>query len=194
MIDATVNRLRTLAWHGRDCRNWYAMLHGQLDAICQREGLDFEREAIRFSLLSPRCKFVRNIRRWLAYSLEGRILADIPRGIVRSVERYEEGLPTRGPKVSAFAAAILGHGNAIVLDVHMARALQCPQELFANQRQRKLAMRLVRTTAHYVGLPPRDTQACIWGGQIRLSGQNPPMPDLFGEYRTWQDNGRITQR
>lgn len=194
MIDATVSRLRSLAWQGRDCRNWYATLHGQLEAICHHEGLDLEREAIRFSLLSPRCKFTRNIRRWLAYSLEHRILGDIPRGIIRSLERYEQGLPVRGQKVAAFAAAILGHGNAIVLDVHMSRALDCPQELFANQKQRMLAMRLVRTTAHYVGLSPRDTQACIWGGQIRLSGQSPPMPDLIHEYRVWLDNDRITQR
>ena len=184
IMEKTLTRMRLLAYRGLYHRKWYDLLRLSLEAICNRENLDIDLEARIFSALSPQCTVVRNVRRWLQFSLHGRFTADTPRTIRRSVLRTIDGEPLRGAKTRPFAQAILGDKQAIVLDTHMAAVIGVPQTLLSNKRQHALACRLVRATALRMGnMPPRDCQAAIWSGRLLELGKKPNPPDVFAEYR-----------
>ena len=72
----------------------------------------------------------------------------------------EHGIP-KGPKVGAFARALLGDHDAVVVDLWMCRwygsALRAPT--IKLRREIEAAIRIKATE---LGLSPRDTQAHIW--------------------------------
>jgi hypothetical protein len=75
----------------------------------------------------------------------------------------------RGPKTNAFARAIAGDENAVVVDIWMMRAggfaIDSP-----NKTQYTEVSEAIKTVANKFGLTPRTTQALIWI-MVRGSGE-----------------------
>ena len=75
----------------------------------------------------------------------------------------------RGPKTNAFARAIAGDENAVVVDVWMMRAggfgIDSP-----NKTQYTDVTNAIKTVANKFSLTPRTTQALIWI-MVRGSGE-----------------------
>ena len=67
----------------------------------------------------------------------------------------------KGLKTNAFARAIFGDTDAVVVDVWMMRAAKMPTDS-PSQSQYKALTEAVETVAREFGLTPRTTQALIW--------------------------------
>lgn len=80
-----------------------------------------------------------------------------------NVRRVIEGKPLRGPKVQAFAAALLGDDEAVVVDTWMLRAAGFghPRRLSQN-RSFRITARAIRIVADTEKLPATVVQARIW--------------------------------
>jgi hypothetical protein len=75
----------------------------------------------------------------------------------------------RGPKTNAFARAIAGDENAVVVDVWMMRAAGYGVDS-PNKTQYTEVTEAIKTVSNKFGLTPRTTQALIWI-MVRGSGE-----------------------
>lgn len=177
----SVDRLAALAHSGRDGAGWYdeARAHADVRSNVLRlahgiNTLDVTRYVELLALFSPRVQVVRNIRITEYYLQHGQIFASETMPAVRAaVRHYESTGKIRGPKTSAFANAILGDTDAVVLDVWMARAFGIDQELFSRIPIHKECCKRIRKAATLVGLRPAETQAAIWYATIWNAGRRP---------------------
>jgi hypothetical protein len=67
----------------------------------------------------------------------------------------------RGPKTNAFARAIAGDENAVVVDVWMMRAAQAGVDN-PNKTQYAEISQAIKRVANLYKMTPRTTQALIW--------------------------------
>jgi hypothetical protein len=67
----------------------------------------------------------------------------------------------KGPKTNAFARAIAGDENAVVIDVWMLRAVGIEKKS-PNQTQYREMANAVTKVANELGMTPRAMQALIW--------------------------------
>jgi hypothetical protein len=169
-----VDNLRRLAWIGRGYRNWYPAAYSFAVDQCNQHDWNVKRYVEVMAVLSPRCKVARNITRTKLYMSTGFLPHDVPCSVRSALDYYEETGIIRGPKTSSFARAILGDNNAIVLDVWICKALDCPHKLITRLDCRQVAERTIRSVAMLCGMSPRDTQACIWSGIVQQSGLKVP--------------------
>ena len=92
-----------------------------------------------------------------------------------------QAIAKEGPKVNNFYLALKGHPDAVVLDRHMARAYLGDEygraeglkgKTLSNEQYYALDAR-VRSDAAEAGMPPRDFQAAVWGGQTKYPFEPP---------------------
>ena len=100
------------------------------------------------------------------------------RSVRAAVGHWESTGEIRGPKTSAFRSALLGDTSAIVLDVWMARIFGVDQRVFGTKKGYAFYSERIREIAYQFDETPRDTQACLWVGYLRMVGRNPPKMDL----------------
>jgi hypothetical protein len=144
--------------HGRD---WYGDTR---DAVVELAGVLHvtpEYLAGVLAITSPRVHVVRNITLTVAYISRGSLEGTLP-GVQAALAHFEDTGEIRGPKTSAFARALMGDGDAIVLDVWMARALNVDQARLGGVTVRREAERRVRRVARRLGWTPAEVQAAIW--------------------------------
>jgi hypothetical protein len=175
----TVKSLVTIAKIGYDHAGWYDDMENQLRAYCMTRGWDYDVFIDIMAITSPRIHVTRNIR----VAAELMATGVMPKSIIRSVHasyaNYIDGKGIAGVKTSAFAAALKGDNDAIVLDVYMARAANIPQKWLSDRKTVHAELcRRIRKVGKIVGLTPRDCQAAIWGGQRHLEGWNPSKPNV----------------
>ena len=116
---------------------------------------------------SPQATWADNLRRAYKYGAgewTGGILAS-PKLMADVVTRGIDALT--GPKVNAFARAIAGDDDAVVIDLWMARAARLERDSVTAAQYRLLSA-AVRKVAAQEGLTPRTCQALIW---IRQRGK-----------------------
>lgn len=178
MIDTTIARLRWYADRGREYRNWYSRSSASIIAYCESAGLNPDSFIDVLSLVSPRCKVQRSITRAIEYCTTGLLPADVPRSIRQSVSSWEQTGVIRGPKTSAFARALKGDRNAVVLDVWICRAIGCPHELITRKPNWAMGDKLIRSVAFLLQWPPRDTQAAIWSGIVLENRLSVPILEI----------------
>lgn len=113
------------------------------------------------SAFSPRERWSSNITKAVSFSL-GKAVTGLTNNLKMANAVLDEGFDAlKGLKTNAFARAIAGDTEAVVIDVWMMRAAKMPTDS-PTQGQYHALTKAVNKVAGEFGLTPRTTQALIW--------------------------------
>lgn len=177
----TAKHLCVLADEGRDFHNWYTLAKTDLERVCKQKEYDFDRFVDVLAITSPRVAVVRNIRVALHYMDTGKWSSGTIRATRAAMAHYEDTGEIRGPKTSAFARALKGDPDAIVLDVWMSKAFEIDQLKFSNRKIRAECERRICKAARYCNMKPAELQAAVWAAIVRRYKRNAPMFNVSDE-------------
>ena len=149
-----------LAREGASGAGWYDSANVSIRAFCDRTGYDVARVCDVLALTSPRVTVRRNVSLALAYLATGSAPGIVP-SVRAALAHYEATGVIRGLKTSAFARALAGDVDAVVIDVWMWRALGLDWPSVTPKRYRRAAA-TVRGIATRADMTPAATQAAIW--------------------------------
>ena len=140
---------------------WYRDAEEVAEEVARNLDTTLEVGASIVAAFSPRERWSTNVSKAIAYSLGGR-----PKGLQNNLTMadaaIEKGFDAlKGLKTNAFARAIAGDTDAVVIDVWMMRAAGMNNDS-PNKTQYNMLSDLVRLMASEHGLTPRTTQALIW--------------------------------
>jgi len=170
----SVKGLRSMARKSPDAAGWYDTAKDAMTLLCREKGWDFNTLCEVMALTSPRCAVTRNVRVACMY-MEGMTL---PKDVIRStrlaLKHWEETGKIRGKKTGAFAKALKGEADVVVLDKWMSLALGVPQRSLERKGVHHSAVRRVRHGARLEGMSPAGFQACVWASIVRANGRNVP--------------------
>lgn len=146
---------------------WYNDAQTVAYDVASRRKVTLEIGAAIVSSFSPRVPWSRNVALALAFADGG----DTP-GLANNRRMAEESLvhgfdALKGPKTNAFARAIAGDEDAVVIDSWMCRAAGIGRDAPSVVQYRRIADAIV-TLARRHGVSPRTMQALIW---IRVRGK-----------------------
>jgi hypothetical protein len=141
---------------------WYRDAEEVAEEVARNLDTTLEVGASVVSAFSPRERWSTNVSKAIAYSLGGR-----PKGLQNNLAMadaaIEKGFDAlKGLKTNAFARAIAGDTDAVVIDTWMVKAAGMDSNKGVNKSQYKMLSDLVRLMASEHGLTPRTTQALIW--------------------------------
>lgn len=158
---------------GWEWRSWYDDARIAITEICQRHKWSVDKFIDVMAITSPRVQVSRNWACTYSYMRTGQL----PRGTMRStrvaLSNWEKGEGIRGRKTGPFAAALKGDGDALVLDVWMALALDVDQRKVTRLDNIAAARRRMERIAGVLGCTMAEAQASVWCGIIRLRGGMP---------------------
>jgi hypothetical protein len=113
------------------------------------------------SAFSPRERWTNNVTKAISFSL-GNHVPGFKNNMLMANNAIAFGYDAlKGLKTNAFAKAIAGDENAVVIDVWMLRAVGIEKKT-PNQTQYKQLADAVAKVAFDNGMTPRATQALIW--------------------------------
>ena len=140
---------------------WYFGAEAVAREVAANMTLDLDRAACIVSAFSPRERWASNVRKALDYSV-----GITPVGLSNNVAMADASLvhgfdALKGLKTNAFARAIAGDTDAVVIDVWMCRAADLATDS-PNKTQYNFLADAVRDAAQLFGLSPRTAQALIW--------------------------------
>ena len=140
---------------------WYHEAYLVAQEVATNMTIDIERAACIVAAFSPRERWSVNVRKALQYSI-----GITPSGLSNNVAMADASLvhgfdALKGLKTNAFARAIAGDNDAVVIDVWMMRAAGMQVDS-PNKTQYNMLADAVRNIASEHGLTPRTTQALIW--------------------------------
>jgi len=140
---------------------WYHEAQDVARTVADNMCIDLERAACIVAAFSPRERWSVNVRKAIEYSL-GRIPSGLSNNVAMADASLVHGFDAlKGLKTNAFARAIAGDPNAVVIDVWMCRAGGLPTDS-PNKTQYNMLADEVRNIAREHGLTPRTAQALIW--------------------------------
>lgn len=141
---------------------WYREANAVADRLCDiRPDWSLEVSASVISALSPREKWHSNIAKSIAFA-EGKPIRGLSANIRRAHSATREGFAClKGKKTAAFARAVAGDTNAIVIDTWMLKASGCGRKSITAKQYDAVALALA-IVAKEVGMTPAATQAAIW--------------------------------
>lgn len=177
----SANHLCTLANEAMDWCRWYDHAKADIKIVCQKKGWDFDRFVDVLAITSPRVAVVRNIRVAMHYMQTEKFLSGTIRNTRAAMKHYEATGEIRGPKTSAFARALKGDLDAIVLDSWMSKAFEIEQITFRNRTVKDECERRVCRAARACDLRPAELQAASWAVIVRRHGRNTPLFDVSSE-------------
>lgn len=158
-------RFRALAAQGTpeqmaDGLGWYdAAAHVAAD-VATELGTDLAHGATVVAAFSPRTPWARNVSEAMAFA-RGEHVPGLQSRVRDAHFGLQHGYLT-GPKVGAFARAIAGDPDAVVVDSHMVHAAGWPDRDMPTTRQRRAIVEAVERLAGELGMSPRDCQAYLW--------------------------------
>jgi hypothetical protein len=144
-----------------EAAKWYFEAEKVANQVAENLDSSLEIGASVVSAFSPRERWTSNVRKALQFSLGAEVV-----GLSNNLKMAHASLTLgyealRGPKTNAFARAIAGDENAVVVDVWMMRAggfgVDSP-----NKTQYSEVTEAIKSVAYKFGLTPRTTQALIW--------------------------------
>jgi len=140
---------------------WYRDSEEVAEEVARNLDTTLEVGASIIAAFSPRERWSTNVSKAIAYSLGGR-----PKGLQNNLTMADNAVmlgfdALKGLKTNAFARAIAGDTDAVVIDVWMMRAAGMNTDS-PNKTQYNELSRAVRLIADEFGLTPRTTQALIW--------------------------------
>lgn len=140
---------------------WYRDAEEVAEEVARNLDTTLEVGASIVAAFSPRERWSTNVSKAIAYSLGGR-----PKGLQNNLTMADNAMTMgfdalKGQKTNAFARAIAGDTDAVVIDVWMMRAAGMETDS-PNKSQYNMLCDSVRNIASEHGLTPRTTQALIW--------------------------------
>lgn len=140
---------------------WYRDAEEVAEEVARNLDTTLEVGASVVSAFSPRERWASNISKAIAFSL-GHEVKGLPNNYKMAQASLDLGFDAlKGPKTNAFARAIAGDKEAVVIDIWMCRAAGLPTDSPSQSQYVELS-RAVRKVAQEFGLTPRTTQALIW--------------------------------
>lgn len=140
---------------------WYVDAERIAEEVARNLGTTLEVGASVVSAFSPRERWSVNVARAISFSL-GEKVTCLKNNIVMANNALTMGFAAlNGQKTNAFAKAIAGDENAVVIDVWMLRAVGIEKKT-PNQSGYKELAKAVTTVATKHGMTPRAMQALIW--------------------------------
>lgn len=150
-------------------RRWYVRARRECQLIARDTGYTLEHVAAVCAITSPDAQLVQNLR-WTRTACETRGAEPVGRYPAQMTPKVRAALADKsdplqyatGPKVSAFARAILGDRDALVIDRWAAYAAGIPRSAKLGPKQRRAIEEAYRRAAAAVGESVRDFQAIVW--------------------------------
>ena len=159
----TYKEIASKATYGQieQASKWYIDAEKIADKVADNLGISLENAASVISAFSPRERWTANVAKSIAFSL-----GQTPVGLTNNLRMARAAVSIgfdalKGPKTNAFARAIAGDENAVVVDVWMMRALGLEKKS-PNKEEYKTIARAIKTVAAEFGMTPRAMQALIW--------------------------------
>jgi hypothetical protein len=147
---------------------WYIDAERVAEEVARNLDVTLEVGATIVSAFSPRERWARNVTNAIKFSLGENVIA-LGNNIRMAKAAFDNGFDAlKGQKTNAFAKAIAGNEDAVVIDVWMLRALGIEKKT-PTQAQYKVMADAVTTVATKHGMTPRAMQALIW---IVIRGSN----------------------
>ena len=140
---------------------WYRDAEEVAEDVARNLDTTLEVGASIVAAFSPRERWSTNVSKAIAYSMGQR-----PKGLQNNLTMADNAMvkgfdALNGQKTNAFARAIAGDSDAVVIDVWMMRAAQMPTDS-PNKSQYNECANAVRVIADEFGITARTTQALIW--------------------------------
>jgi hypothetical protein len=140
---------------------WYHDAAEVARQVASNMTIDMERAACIVAAFSPRERWSVNVRKALQYSI-GMTPAGLSNNLAMADASLVHGFDAlKGQKTNAFARAIAGDTDAVVIDVWMMRAAGMQTDS-PNKTQYNILSDAVRKVAGEFHLTPRTAQALIW--------------------------------
>ena len=140
---------------------WYRDAEEVAEDVARNLDTTLEVGASIVAAFSPRERWSTNVSKAIAYSMGQR-----PKGLQNNLTMADNAVikgfdALKGQKTNAFARAIAGDTDAVVIDVWMMRAAAMPTDS-PNKSQYNECANAVRVIADEFGITARTTQALIW--------------------------------
>jgi hypothetical protein len=140
---------------------WYLDAERVAEQVARNLDADLEIGASVISAFSPRERWTNNVEKAVAFSL-GKPVTGLSNNLKMAEKALKLGFDAlNGAKTNAFARAIAGDENAVVIDVWMLRALGIEKKSPTLIQYKEMA-RAVKVVSAEFGLTPRTCQALIW--------------------------------
>lgn len=140
---------------------WYLDAERVAAEVARNLDTTLEVGASVVSAFSPRERWTNNVTKAIGFSL-GNSIPGFKNNMVMANNSIAFGYDAlKGMKTNAFARAIAGDEQAVVIDVWMLRAVGIEKKT-PNQTQYNDLVKAVKKTAFDVGMTPRAMQALIW--------------------------------
>jgi len=140
---------------------WYYDAQEVAEDVAENLGVSLEVGASIVAAFSPRERWSTNVSKALAFSL-GKPVAGLQNNYRMAEAAMEKGFDAlNGLKTNAFARAIAGDTDAVVIDVWMCRAANLGTDS-PNKTQYRELSEAVRHVANMFDVTPRTMQALIW--------------------------------
>jgi thermostable 8-oxoguanine DNA glycosylase len=140
---------------------WYLDAERVAEEVARNLKVNLEIGATVVSAFSPRERWARNVTNAIKFSLNEPVVAlgnNIRMANSALIFGYDA---LKGMKTNAFARAIAGDENAVVIDVWMLRALGIEKKTPTQSQYKEMAS-AVTAVATLHGMTPRAMQALIW--------------------------------
>lgn len=169
MIDIEIVRTRFIQTIGmatfeqiEQAAVWYFEAHGVAQDVAKNLGTSIEHGASVVAAFSPRERWSSNVAKSYAFSL-GQPVSGLTNNLRMAQAAVVGGFDTlNGQKTNAFARAIAGDTQAVVIDVWMLRAAGLDAAKGVNKGDYDAMVTITREVAARFGLTPRTAQALIW--------------------------------
>ena len=140
---------------------WYFEAQEVAEDVAENMGASLEIGASIVSAFSPRERWASNVAKALAFSMNKPVT-----GLSNNLRMAQDAMTLgfdalKGLKTNAFARAIAGDTDAVVIDVWMMRAAGMDTDS-PNKSQYLALSDAVRKVASDHGITPRTAQALIW--------------------------------
>ena len=140
---------------------WYFEAQSVAEQVAVNLDVSLEVGASIVAAFSPRERWSTNVSKAIAYSLGHR-----PKGLQNNLTMADSAMANgfdalNGLKTNAFARAIAGDSNAVVIDVWMCRAASLGSDS-PNKSQYTMLADAVKSVAAEFDIAPRTAQALIW--------------------------------
>lgn len=157
------NEIASRATYGQieQASKWYLDAERVAEQVAFNLNTTLEIGASVVSAFSPRERWTNNVEKAVSFSL-GKKVVGLSNNLRMAQNALTEGYDAlKGLKTNAFARAIAGDENAVVIDVWMLRALGIEKKSPTQSQYKEMAAAVKEVSAIY-GMTPRAMQALIW--------------------------------
>jgi hypothetical protein len=140
---------------------WYADAEKIAHEVARNLDANLEIGASVVSAFSPRERWATNVEKAISFSL-GQKVVGLPNNLKMAEASRQIGFDAlKGPKTNAFARAIAGDQEAVVIDIWMMRAARMEKDSPSKGQYQQLSEAVRRVATQYE-MTPRTCQALIW--------------------------------